>query len=231
MDLAAAGQSEAAAGHLVCAGQSARFRPHAAASRRSRSTRIFRRATKRIRARGSSRSANGAAGRVELVQIPAPDETNDNIVAYWVPDRAAAPKQPIDLHYRIHWQKDDPDAARRPRGSRKRVAAKATCPSPTPSIGFVDRLHRARCCATLPADAPLTADVSADANGTIIDKSSSTAIRTPAARAGAPLRRNDETKPVELRAALRNGTTRHRRHGATRCRPVESRRRTRGGLR
>ncbi len=26
------------------------------------------------------------AGRVELVQIPTPDETNDNIVAFWVPD-------------------------------------------------------------------------------------------------------------------------------------------------
>ena len=26
------------------------------------------------------------AGRVELVQIPVPDETNSNIVAYWVPE-------------------------------------------------------------------------------------------------------------------------------------------------
>ena len=31
------------------------------------------------------------AGRVELVQIPTPDETNDNIVAYWVPSAAPAP--------------------------------------------------------------------------------------------------------------------------------------------
>ena len=28
---------------------------------------------------------NWGAGRVELVQIPTPDETNDNIVAFWVP--------------------------------------------------------------------------------------------------------------------------------------------------
>jgi glucans biosynthesis protein len=44
------------------------------------------------------------AGRVELVQIPTPDETNDNIVAYWVPDQAAAAKQAVDISYRLHWQ-------------------------------------------------------------------------------------------------------------------------------
>lgn len=37
------------------------------------------------------------AGRVELVQIPTPDETNDNIVAYWVP--AEAPKAGASLAY------------------------------------------------------------------------------------------------------------------------------------
>jgi glucans biosynthesis protein len=44
------------------------------------------------------------AGRVELVQIPTPDETNDNIVAYWVPEKAPAAKQPYDIAYRLHWQ-------------------------------------------------------------------------------------------------------------------------------
>jgi periplasmic glucans biosynthesis protein len=44
------------------------------------------------------------AGRIELVQIPTPDETNDNIVAYWVPDQAPAAKQPINISYRLHWQ-------------------------------------------------------------------------------------------------------------------------------
>ena len=44
------------------------------------------------------------AGRVELVQIPTPDETNDNIVAYWVPDQAPAPNKPFNFGYRLHWQ-------------------------------------------------------------------------------------------------------------------------------
>jgi glucans biosynthesis protein len=44
------------------------------------------------------------AGRVELVQIPTPDETNDNIVAYWVPQQAPTPGKPFDLAYRLYWQ-------------------------------------------------------------------------------------------------------------------------------
>jgi glucans biosynthesis protein len=46
------------------------------------------------------------AGRVELVQIPTPDETNDNVVAYWVPDREIEPNKPFDLAYRMLWEKD-----------------------------------------------------------------------------------------------------------------------------
>src|SRR5207302_7060 len=46
------------------------------------------------------------AGRVELVQTPAPDETTDNIVAYWVPENLPPPKEPYDFEYRMRWQKD-----------------------------------------------------------------------------------------------------------------------------
>ena len=44
------------------------------------------------------------AGRVELVQIPTPDETNDNIIAYWVPDKPVVAKQPFDFSYLMRWQ-------------------------------------------------------------------------------------------------------------------------------
>src|SRR5207253_11177921 len=47
------------------------------------------------------------SGRVELVQIPTPDETNDNIVAYWVPDNPPPLRQPLDFEYRILWQRDN----------------------------------------------------------------------------------------------------------------------------
>jgi glucans biosynthesis protein len=42
-----------------------------------------------------------SAGRVELVQIPTPDETHDNIVAYWIPRVAPKPGVPLDVRYRL----------------------------------------------------------------------------------------------------------------------------------
>ena len=120
--------------------------------------------------------------------------------------------------------------ARRPRGSPKRCAARATCPKPDASLGFVDRLRRARCSRALPGDAPLDVDVSADANGTIVGKS---------------VRRNPDTGGARVELHFAASTTpsrsscvprcaaarRYRRHGATRSRPAESRRRAGGRLR
>jgi glucans biosynthesis protein len=45
-------------------------------------------------------------GRVELVQIPTGDEFNDNIVAFWVPDRVPAPGAPLEVSYRLSWRLD-----------------------------------------------------------------------------------------------------------------------------
>jgi glucans biosynthesis protein len=42
-------------------------------------------------------------GSVQLVELPTPDETNDNIVAYWVPDQLPAVGEPIEFEYRLHW--------------------------------------------------------------------------------------------------------------------------------
>ena len=47
-------------------------------------------------------------GSVELVEIPTPDETNDNIVAFWSPQQQPAPGQAMEFDYRIHWTKDEP---------------------------------------------------------------------------------------------------------------------------
>jgi periplasmic glucans biosynthesis protein len=47
-------------------------------------------------------------GQVKLVQIPTPNEYNDNIVAYWLPGTLPQAGQPIELAYRIHVQSDEP---------------------------------------------------------------------------------------------------------------------------
>jgi glucans biosynthesis protein len=46
---------------------------------------------------------NWGAGAVRLVEIPTPDETNDNIVAFWVPEKLPAVGEPLEFEYRLHW--------------------------------------------------------------------------------------------------------------------------------
>jgi glucans biosynthesis protein len=60
-------------------------------------------------------------GQVKLVEIPSQKETNDNIVAYWIPNTLPQVGQPIELAYRIHFQSDDPLAASAGRATATRV--------------------------------------------------------------------------------------------------------------
>jgi periplasmic glucans biosynthesis protein len=46
-------------------------------------------------------------GSVRLVELHSPDETNDNIVAFWVPARLPAAGEPLAYEYRLHWLGSD----------------------------------------------------------------------------------------------------------------------------
>ena len=48
-------------------------------------------------------AADWGEGQVELVQIPMDTETNDNIVSFWVPQKAPDPLQPLSFTYAIGW--------------------------------------------------------------------------------------------------------------------------------
>jgi glucans biosynthesis protein len=45
-------------------------------------------------------------GAVRLVELHAPDETADNIAAFWVPETLPEPGEPIELSYKLHWFMD-----------------------------------------------------------------------------------------------------------------------------
>ncbi len=45
-------------------------------------------------------------GAVRLLEIPTRSETDDNIAALWVPARAPAAGESVDLEYRLHWSLD-----------------------------------------------------------------------------------------------------------------------------
>ena len=147
-------------------------------------------------------SAPWGAGRVELVQIPTPDETNDNIVAYWVPDTLPAPKQPLAVEYKLLWQLDGavrpPQSwvtqTRRGHGYRK---------TPDDSIDFVVDFEG-------PVFAKLPPDAKVEPVVTGQNMEMREAIVYPNAVSGGyrmalRLKRQDDAKPVELRAFLRVG--------------------------
>jgi periplasmic glucans biosynthesis protein len=142
-------------------------------------------------------------GRVELVQIPVSDETNDNVVAYWVPDGQPKPGEPFTYGYRVLWQKDRevrPPVAwvretRRGRGYIKNDDG---------SIEFhVD--FDGGTLSRLPANAGVDAALWIDGNGEVLEKRTQRNEATGGYRFTVRLRRIDKTKPVELRANLLRG--------------------------
>jgi len=140
-------------------------------------------------------------GRVELVQIPSPDESNDNIVAYWVPDTMPAPKQPWDVEYRILWQKE---ADTRPphswvTQSRRGHGAFRTADANVGMILDFDGPALRK----LPADAKVEGVISNDANVEILRRHVYRNDATGGWRMALELRRIDGGKPAELRAFLR----------------------------
>ncbi len=46
-------------------------------------------------------------GKIELVEIPTNDETNDNIVTYWTPDQLPEPGKEMNFKYTITFSRDE----------------------------------------------------------------------------------------------------------------------------
>jgi periplasmic glucans biosynthesis protein len=73
------------------------------------------------------------AGSVKLVEIPTAGETDDNIVAFWSPERPVKVGDALSPRYRLHWTDEEPNplgvgrtvATRQGVGGRPGVAAEA----------------------------------------------------------------------------------------------------------
>lgn len=55
--------------------------------------------------------SNWGKGSIQLVEIPTPDETADNIVAFWNPASPPQPGQELLFAYRLYWGAEPPVAA------------------------------------------------------------------------------------------------------------------------
>ena len=142
-------------------------------------------------------------GHVELVQIPLPDETNDNIVAYWVPDHAPKPREPVEYDYRILWQRLS--ETRPPLAwVTQTLRGKGYTRSPDDSIEFhID--FAGPVLEQVPRDAQVEPVLWIDSNGRIVEQNTIRNELTGGRRVVVRLHRNDSGKPVELRAQLRSG--------------------------
>jgi len=146
-------------------------------------------------------------GRVELLQLPTPDETHDNIAAYWVPERLPAPGEALSFAYELHWQGDAPQ---RPPGawtvqSRRGIGyfREEQAAELAGQVQFVVDFA-GPALEPLPADAPVQAVASSDTNGRIEQQLVYFNPATRSWRLTLRVRRIDPARPVELRAFLQH---------------------------
>jgi len=143
-------------------------------------------------------------GRVELVQLHTPDETNDNIVAYWVPQQLPLLGQPIDLAYRLHWQ--GAETAQHPPGAwvtQTRVGRGYTELPKDEQQFVVD--FTGPSLAALPKDARVKAVVTAPANGRVVESNAYRVEATGAWRMTVRAKQLSPAQPTELRGFLQSG--------------------------
>ena len=142
-------------------------------------------------------------GRVELVQLSTPDETNDNIVAYWVPEKPPAIGEPLDFAYRLQWQGAEmtyPPGAWVVQTRAGRGFAEL---APDEQQFIVD--FKGPSLDKLPADAGVKAVVSAPFNGEVLESNAYRVEATGQWRMAVRVKQLDPSQPTELRGFLQRG--------------------------
>lgn len=144
-------------------------------------------------------------GRVELLQLPARSETEDNIVAFWVPATAPRPGQPVVLAWRLYWAGDSAPTPPGARVTQTRVGFgyRDKPPSEDQMQFHVD--FAGGPLATLPAGSKPEAIVSGSANVRVLASRVEPVPEPGTWRMTLDVQRLDRHQPVELRAFLRQG--------------------------
>jgi periplasmic glucans biosynthesis protein len=142
-------------------------------------------------------------GRVELFMLPTPDETNDNIVAYWVPEKQPAVGEPLDFSYRLHWQGKQ---MQRPPGAwvvQTRIGRSYAELGKNEQQYIVD--FAGPSLAALKPDAEVKAVVTAPSNGEIVQSNAYRVEQTGAWRMAVRVKQLKPNEPTELRGFLQSG--------------------------
>ncbi|WP_249410685.1 glucan biosynthesis protein G [Pseudomonas sp. St316] len=147
-------------------------------------------------------------GTVDLVEIPTADETNDNIVAFWSPEKLPEPGQPLDFSYRLHWTLDEaslhsPDSAwvKQTLRSTGDVKQSNLIRQPDGSVAYLVDFEGPSL-QDLPEDADVRSQVSVGENGEIVENSVRYNPETKGWRLTLRLKIKDSKQATEMRAAL-----------------------------
>jgi glucans biosynthesis protein len=141
-------------------------------------------------------------GRITLLQLPAADETVDNITAFWTFSRTPlAPGQSLDVAYRLHWQ--GALDQKPPQGwvTQSRLGHGWQILPPDQVQYVVDFAGPAL--AHLAPDAPVQAVVSAGASGDVLHSNAFWNEATSTWRMTVNVRWKDPSTPLELRGFLK----------------------------
>ena len=147
-------------------------------------------------------------GRVELLQFGTSVESNDNVVAYWVPDKTPAPGQSIDLAYQIAWQGK---TQQRPPNSWV-TQSRRGMGHPVPGTEKLDQHIQfvidfaGPALDALPEEAPVKAIVTTDSNARVLESLAYKNPATGAWRMTLRVQRLNPAEPVELRAFLQHNS-------------------------
>ena len=146
-------------------------------------------------------------GRIELLQFATPDETHDNVAAYWVPAKAWLPGDVLDFSYTLAWQ--GADTTQRPPNGHVLQTRRGVGYSRLDAATLARQAHFAidfdgPALRALPEGAQVQAVVNSSASGRILE---SLAYRNSANgtwRLKLRIERLEANAPIELRAFLQS---------------------------
>ena len=147
-------------------------------------------------------------GTVDLVEIPTADETNDNIVAFWNPEKQPEPGQAFDFAYRLHWTTDEaalhsPDSAwvQQTLRSTGDVKQSNLIRQPDGSVAYLVDFQGPSLTA-LPENTEVRSQVSVGDNAELVENSVRYNPETKGWRLTLRMKIKDASKSTEMRAAL-----------------------------
>jgi periplasmic glucans biosynthesis protein len=137
------------------------------------------------------------------VQLNTVDETNDNIVAYWVPAKLPAPGEPLDLSYRMRWQGNEQQHPPGAWVTQSRSGRSFASLGKGEEQYIVDFTGPAL--AALPTDAIVKAVVTGVANADVVSTNCYRNEANGTWRVAIRFKQRNADEPVELRAFLQHG--------------------------